>query len=59
MKRDYEGYLRKQKKELKQNKTKELKNIRSYIEQENHKLLMQFEEGGSLERTIMNMYKKF
>ena len=58
MKKEYNKYLRNQKKELKENKKQELKRIKDFIDQENNKVLMNLEEGGPLERMIIDMYKR-
>lgn len=36
-----------------------MKKIKDLIDQENEKVLMDLEEGGRLERMIIDMYKRF
>lgn len=48
MKKEYERYLRAQKKELKASKKKELSKINDFMSQENGKVLLSLEEGGRL-----------
>lgn len=51
--------MRSQKKELKENKKRELEKIQDFMRQENGKVLVSLEEGGRLERVILDMYKRF
>jgi hypothetical protein len=47
------------KKELKETKKSDLKRIENFLREDNEKALMILEEGGQLERIIMQMYKHF
>ncbi len=47
------------KKELKMSKKEELKKIESAMREHNEKVLMQLQQGGRLEKIIMEMYKRF
>ena len=48
MKKEYDRFLRFQKKQLKEEKKKELNMIKEKIAQENSKCLMEFEDGGRI-----------
>lgn len=57
MQKQYENYLRKQKKELKENKRMEYEKIKDFLTQRNEKVLMKLQEGRRMERRIIDMYK--
>ena len=59
MRKGYEGKLREQRREMKEQKKKELGIIEDFIKQENEKVLMSMEEGGRLEQIIMELYKRY